>query len=421
MPKKISQNEKVYYEICDEKNKKYKCCIIIDGKGECGEVVSAKNPFGFVSHIRSTHTEIYRNEINPDVVDTKTIAVKKLKLIQDCTEYVTVNGRSFNQLRDSAVQSWIKEKVDELKNNKCGIDLNDRFTEIKKYISTASDKIKEKIKMEVENRFVSVMIDAGSKNSISILSICIQYVIDGEIVIRNIGMLQMVHRHTANYIKEMLMNQLAIFGIDKLQILSITRDNASNMRATVKLFDDDISAIQQNDEDENTVNEEVTSHEIIQNHQFDATQNSFTINRIQDIIQQYNIDDDDVDEDEELGAILNDESALMEATRSIEIDLATLTVNVSSVPCSAHTLQLAVNEALNLPEVIVIIALCRTVGKLLRRQTYIYELQEADIVMKTIRMDCKVRWNSIYRMVRFIFTFLSLFFFLNEISFYLLS
>lgn len=264
--------------------------------------------------------------------------------------------------------------------------------------------------MEVENRFLSVMLDAGSKNGISVLSICIQYVTDGQIIIRNIGMLQMVQRHKAEYMKEMLMNQLAIFGIDKFQILAITRDNASNMKATVKLFDDDISAIQQNDEEDDSVHEEVTSHEITQDRQFNTTQNSFTINSIRDIIYQYDINDDDIAEDEELGAILNDEFALMEATRSIEIDLATTTVNVSSVPCSAHSLQLAVKDALNIPEVIVIITLCRTVAKLLRRQTYIYDLQEAGIIIKVVRMDCNVRWNSIYRMVRFIFTF-HLFFF----------
>lgn len=107
MSKKTSQNEKakVYYEIHDEERQRYRCCIYITGKGECGVTVSAKNPYGFVSHIKHLHEDIYKNEINPDVIDEKTLAVKQLKLIQDYAEFVTINGRSFNQLRDSAVQS----------------------------------------------------------------------------------------------------------------------------------------------------------------------------------------------------------------------------------------------------------------------------------------------------------------------------
>lgn len=397
MPKKLSQNDKakIYFELVDEILKKYKCNI-----ANCGSIIKAENLSGLVSHIKHVHESLYRAEINPEILDEKTIALKKLKFIQDCTEVVTVNGRSFSHLADSGLHGMANESIRILKENKAGIDLSGKFTEVKNYIAVVSKKIEDVIKAEAKNRFVSLMCDAGSKNGMSILSMCIQYPIDGVITIRNIGMVRMLKRHRSSYIKELVMNQLALFEIDKLQVIAFTTDNASNMKATVKLFDDDVEAHM---EEEDAEEENGTVHEIIQNHQFDGNVGNFTLATINDIIRQYDTDDNDngaTGADEGLMLFLNDEYSLNDAIESLQSEIKNTTINVNDVPCSAHTLQLAVNEALDLPIVKTITLLCRTAAKLLRRETYVYDLNDVAIKIKIVRMDCQTRWNSTYRMVR---------------------
>lgn len=103
-------------------------------------------------------------------------------------------------------------------------------------------KMRDRIKFEIEGRIVSIMIDIGSKNSWPFLSIFIQYAVDGYIKVRNIGMIRMQKRHTAKYIQERIIEQLRLFGIHKLAVFVFTTDNGSNMKAAVRLFDDDIGA-----------------------------------------------------------------------------------------------------------------------------------------------------------------------------------
>lgn len=104
---------------------------------------------------------------------------------------------------------------------------------------------------------------------------------------------------------------------------------------------------------------------------------------------------------EELDAILNgdaDNNSFDELVEELEASMANFAINVNRVPCSAHTLQLAVLEALEPFKLI--IDLCRTCAKMLRRQVYVYDLLSIGIKMKVIRLDSKVRWGSCLRLVR---------------------
>lgn len=389
MPKTISRNEKakIFFEPIEGDKDNDKCKI-----ERCGRIVSVRNPSGRVSHLRSCHSEIYKDAIDPDFLDEKTIQMKRLIFIQNCAEIVSVNGRSFSHLNDSGFQNMIAKQIQELKDNKCGVDLHN-FKEVKKYIGDASIQIIEIIKKEVVNHFVALMIDAGSKNRMSILSMNVQYVIDGSIVIRNIGMIRMMERHTARYIKSMVLDRLKVFGIDVMKVIAIASDNAKNFKAAIKLVDENVGRV---------IEEQAVS-EVIQNHQMDDnTEVLFTNTEIQSIVDIYGNDADDVDsdeEDEDLEQILDDNTVFFDAVRSIEMDIRKTTFNVNDVPCSAHTLQLAVKDSFKNSNVELMISLCRIAAKLLRKETYVLELSEKDIQIKMIRLDCKIRWNSTYRMV----------------------
>lgn len=363
-----------------------------------------------MSHLKHVHHEVYRTEINAGTDDSKSVAIKRLQLIQHCAEIVAINGRPFSYLMDSGFKGIIEDQLEFLRRNNASIEMSYPFTEIKEYISQTAMKMQKQIKAEVRGTLVSTMIDIGSRNSWSILSIYIQYAIDGYVKVRNLGMLRMKKRHTADYIYELVLQQLKRFDITKSAMVSFTTDNANNMRSAIRLFDDDIGAvnddqleeIDSNNEpdqmagDNNTPDPAIRSNTCVQD--VDGSQS----NEIRDLVQQYDIISNDGDDtDRELDIILDDDAAFRDTMASVEMNIAKTTLNVGGVPCAAHTLQLAVKDALKKSsEANDIISLCRLAAKLLRRETSVLDLQSANIFIKVVRLDCEVRWNSIYLMVR---------------------
>lgn len=66
---------------------------------------------------------------------------------------------------------------------------------------------------------------------------------------------------------------------------------------------------------------------------------------------------------------------------------------------AAHTLQLAIMDALGITEFDLLFRLARAVCKQLRKESNINELKEMKIKCKVPRIECDTRWNSIYLMV----------------------
>lgn len=101
---------------------------------------------------------------------------------------------------------------------------SDKLQEIKTYIQTLSSKISEQIRLEVNAKLLSVMVDIASKNNRSLLGISVQYVLKGEIVVRSIGMMQMNDSHTADYILKLIKTCLNVYHI------SYITNNFDNIR-----------------------------------------------------------------------------------------------------------------------------------------------------------------------------------------------
>lgn len=105
-----SQNEKSleYFDLIQENLGRlmYKCRI-----GECPKIVNGTKTSNLVSHLKHLHPKIYIEKINPTASDPKSIALKRLEIVQGCAEMVTVNGRPFNSLLDSGFQLLIRNKL----------------------------------------------------------------------------------------------------------------------------------------------------------------------------------------------------------------------------------------------------------------------------------------------------------------------
>lgn len=117
-------------------------------------------------------------------------------------------------------------------------------------------------------------------------------------------------------------------------------------------------------------------------------------------------DEFEQNDSEMLDEILNgdeDEQAMI----SIFDDVMTQfhrSANVSiPVTCAAHSLQLPIVKVLKLPTAKLLISLCRTVAKELRKPNNRYYLHQENIETILPHLDCLTRWGSKYIMVCFLY------------------
>lgn len=201
-----SQNCKalLYFKLADETKFIYACTI-----ESCGKQAKGKNIGNLVSHLKHVHTNIYKEKINPLANHSKSIELKRLEMLQACTEIITANGRPFKYLTDSGYQLVIHDTLRQLEENGQEFVVNrNNFGEVRSYIKQCGKKILDKIRDEAKNQLVSVMTDIGSKNDRSILGTNIRYVNNYKIVTRNVGMTLITERHTSRVLKDNILDQL---------------------------------------------------------------------------------------------------------------------------------------------------------------------------------------------------------------------
>lgn len=386
----------------------YKCQLCDETAKGKQTILNGTKPANLVSHLKCVHAEAY-NEINSSKKSLKESAIKRLKLLQQCVELTTVNKQPFAMLLSSGFQDLIANKLEKLATAGMSLNLKSRNLEpVKEKITQVARKIQECIKEEVHGRFLALMLDIGSKNNRSILGINIQFVDDdGNVQIRSIGMIKLEKSHTGSYLTEVLLQCLEKYAIELSQIISITTDNASNMGVLIRNVNGmcesfDCADDGEDDEEENANNDET---EITHQHESAAVNNSCDATNNADAEIARILNTLDSSDEDELANLLDESNEytilLAELVADFQKKYTTSVIYVNGVCCAAHTLQLAVREAIDNinSEHRNIIGLCREVGKFLRKQTSIYELQSQKITPRFPRLDCPTRWNSTYNMV----------------------
>lgn len=116
---------------------------------------------------------------------------------------ISVNGRAFRSLLDSGFQAIIQSKLNKFKAAGCAINMNDKLTDVKDLMHEMANKVKMKIKEEVNGRMLSPLIDIGTKNRRSIFGVSIQYRVNGVLKIRSIGMIELHKSHTASFLTDL--------------------------------------------------------------------------------------------------------------------------------------------------------------------------------------------------------------------------
>lgn len=211
--------------------------------------------------------------------------------------------------------------------------------------------IKEKIKVEIRNKPLMLMVDITTKHNISILGVNIRFWHENKFIMRTIGMEHLKKSHTAQNVYELIIELLDQYEIKPIQIFVYVSDNAKNVTNVSILLNDDC-----------------------EDYMFEEG-----INIDDKIFQLAN--------DENSGIILEEVEKLFMGNNC----------HVISLSCAAHTTQLAVCDALKSPDILPAISKVKDVVKDLRTPTIASVIREKKLNQAII--DHPIRWAYKYQMV----------------------
>lgn len=357
----------------------------------CGKEINGKKESNLGSHVRRKHQFFYDNNIafRPKN-DEEPLPVTRLKFIQNCAKMVAVSGRPFRSLSDPGFIGHTEENMKKLQIGALADGLSaPNYSAVKQHINYLADRVFAQIRSEVQNNFVCVMVDGASKFRRSILGISIQYVCEGTVVLRSVGMINLTSSHTAAYLMEQILSRLNFIGVENNRIISITTDNAPNMLAVpdlINTYSIETSGIESDSDDD------VGGH--------NDMRRFFIVN---------SGDEDDEEDGEEasegvernalLADILNDKDVFRAKLQQLKERFGAQTMNVNGVRCGVHFLQLGVKDALKGSDASGLIGVCRNACKFLRKPSTALLLRENGIIFSLPRLDVKTRWTSLNDMV----------------------
>lgn len=377
-----------------KKVKKYDCSI-------CGGVINGTQSTNLTLHLRKIHPAIYEKEVLKKLCES--LALKRLKLLQNCTEIVTINARPYASLLDSGFQKCIEAQLNELKVGGHTLQIkDDHLAVVKDYVAKVAAEMKQMIAEETEKRILSLILDIGSKNQKSFLGISVRFLQNGRVVTRSLGLIQLHQSHTATYLMKIVEETLEMYSITFNQIIAITTDNGANVLKMVK----DINASNLSS-DNNKIPSTVPPHNHSCEQANGSRQKSVSAQyRDEDIASVSNeIDRQRLTDRDEIRRLLNAEdeyaNILKETLASCAEANADKVMYIHGTKCAAHTLQLVVKDGIDAlsPTNSNIINICREAAKHLRVDSYRNNLKTNKVDASFIHLECPTRWSSLYRMV----------------------
>lgn len=369
----------------------FKCTV-----ENCSKICNGSQQTNLAKHIEQTHKTFYDAHIIGSAVDPIEFAIKRLECIQNCAEIISINGRAFKSLSDSGFKKLIGKKLSKLRRTGYGKGLRGpEYPAVKQHIKYQARRVKEEIREEIKGKFIALMIDTATRNNKTFIGLSLQYIIDGRLVIRCIGMSELTGDHSSMNIKNIIMHHLNDFGINITQVISITTDNAANMIKLMKR----LNVLP--DEVESDTEEDTDSDDDDENHESELADEEEADEIVSDSDCEFTDWMEYDDGQAELDELLDDNREYIDLVEKCVSELALATMIISGIRCAAHSLQLAVNDALKSSCCGTFIKEIREICKFLRKGTSIRLLKKHKIYVCLPRMDCKTRWSSLYRMVCF--------------------
>lgn len=364
----------------------------------CAKERNGTKKANLVSHLKNMHYAVYSAKVRKKIDSTSMkLELDRVKLLQHFVELTTINKQPFTTLLMSGFQKIVADRLKELQDGGCGIILGRSLKSVKDHIRKTAARIREIIASEIKDRMITMSADIVTKNNRSIFGIYIQYILNGKLIIRCIGMKQLHDRHTGKYLSELLDDCVRGYGANLNNIISLTTDNGSNMRTLLSSINtaiddetEEAASVTLNDVDHLDISHYTQIDELGEQHEEATASNS---------IDQT----DDIEIEHLMNRLVPSEAEwsfgdhLSEVNWSMMHSLAL----VNGVNCAAHTIQLAIKNALFQlgSQQADVIKLCRDVCKFIRHQKTIYAMEKRGLKKKFPALDVDTRWSSTYLMV----------------------
>lgn len=340
--------------------------------------LKSTKPSNLKRHIEQVHPEVYSNLFPHEVNIKKQTELEVYNTLQDAIELVTVNGYPFSMLDASGMRGFTQARLKPLRLQ--GESLTINRLDIVKKVAEMSDIIRSRIKAELNGKTISVMFDMCTIATLATFGVNVNYMDEyGNVVSRSLGIIKMEKRHTAVNLADILFDLLATFEIPLSKVFSITTDTAKNATNTSDVLNTVMANCSENSTDKNP--EQIITDNFSDDEDFDFGIDIRNETELQKLI-----------EDADRHTLLAEETA-QQVSFKTEVEL------INQINCSAHVLQLAVNDGLVASNTMDIIAQVKKMCLLMRTQIVMIEIRKLGSKIIMPPLDNATRWNSKYLLV----------------------
>lgn len=277
-----------------------------------------------------------------------TLKISREEFLMGCLETVVVNGRPFSLFNDSGVIRIFRPIFVEFDRAKASVTTDALYLQQRGY--QMQQMIKNEIKAELKGKLIPLQLDLTTHFKRRLIGVNVQYFVQNKLVLRVLGMKRLLVPATAINIALEVEKILKEYDVEVDDIYAITTDNGANVLCCTTVL------------------------QIMQER------------RLEQFISSQNIDTVNM---EALNELIEIEANRISRGQALHF--------LHQVNCSAHTMQLAIGDALESSEANVIVNTCRTLVVILRRQNIINLLVSKN--MNVPILDCATRWSSVHAMV----------------------
>lgn len=369
----------------DSSKKLYKCLLCTQD----AKPINGTKTNNLSQHLKNVHSEFYYQNIQTIKHIKEPLQIKRLRLLQNAVEIVTVNGRPFNSLLDSGYQAGIQNKLHKLQKSGIGLSFNNNMIEIKEHLSKMAANCRIKIRNELRGKTLALMADICTKNNRSMFGVSAQFICSGKVQIRSLGLFELDQAHTGEYLANVLCDILAKYGIEKWQVICMTTDNGKNMKKMVRDF--------------NEISKSPTVNDSTNTNSPNAVESRTIDEDIDDEIQQILAQANDMTDDDALDIIFYqnqlEQNSNVLSSLTLEFVGSDMIWDTTDINCIVHTLQLATKDSCESLSHCHknVIGLAREVAKFLRNPSNRREMERQQY--KLPRLECATRWCSLCIMV----------------------